>query len=151
MQLCGSADFQGGSHNFVPCSQPTALLVFLSVGSLCVTEFASLSLGSESLCVWTRLGTFYLLCTTVGHSLLFADFHVCTGFLLLLMHFHALSWLLEELKLPLTASAMWRSSCRNVAHHGVSWHKWWCLKSGGEMSSFLSFSSRKTSKVIPIT
>lgn len=76
MQLCGSARFQGSSHDFVPCSQPTALFVFLSVGSLHVTEFASPSSGNESLCARARLGTFYLLCTTVGCSLLFVDFHV---------------------------------------------------------------------------
>lgn len=87
-----------------------------------MAEFASPSSGNESLCARARLGTFYLLCTTVGCSLLFVDFHVCTVFLPLLMHFHALNWLLKELKHPLIAQDMWRSSYRNVAQHGVNWH-----------------------------
>ena len=101
MQLCGSAHFQGSSHDFVPCSQPVALFVLLlSVGSLHVTEFTS-SLGNESLCA--RAGLWHLLCTTGGCCLVFAAFHVCAGFLLLLMRFLAHSWLLEELRLPLIA------------------------------------------------
>lgn len=92
MQLCGSARFQGSDHNFVPCSQPVALFVLLlSVGLLHVTEFTSSS-GNESVC---QGQAWYLLRTTVGCCPVFAAFRVCAGFLLLLMHFLAHSWLLE--------------------------------------------------------
>lgn len=146
MQLCGSAHLQGSSHDFAPHSQPGAVCTPPFYGVAACDRIHHLLRQWVSVCQ----GRAWYIHTTVGCCLLFAAFHVCAGSLLLLMRLLVQRWLSEELRLPLIAWDMWRSSHRNIALCGVSWHKWQGWTSQGETSSSLGLSSRKTMSPVSI-